>query len=115
MHETAIAPNLHWTGRTQPEGCRHPPRAAQEGDHVGHRLVVGAEQPVDDFLFTFRSLSANDLILVKTNGGKFASETIGGHAYETLTPETMRMFAAVRDGTLPEFLMANPAFLAPGS
>ncbi|MGN9906965.1 LCP family protein [Phytohabitans sp. LJ34] len=71
--------------------------------------------PVEDFLFTFRSLSANDLALVKTNGGKFASETIGGQAYETLTPETMRMFAAVRDGTLPEFLMANPAFLAPSS
>lgn len=71
--------------------------------------------PVEDFLFTFRALSANDLILVKTNGGKFASETIGGQAYETLTPETMRMFAAVRDGTLPEFLMANPAFLTPSA
>ena len=71
--------------------------------------------PIEDFLFTFRSLSANDLILVKTNAGKFASETIGGQDYETLTPETMRMFAAVRDGTLPEFLMANPAFIAPSA
>jgi LCP family protein required for cell wall assembly len=70
--------------------------------------------PIEDFLFTFRGLAANDLILVKTNAGKFASETIGGQAYEALTSETVRMFAAVRDGTLPAFLMANPAFVAPG-
>lgn len=71
--------------------------------------------PIEDFLFTFRGLAAHDLILVRTNAGEFASETIGGQAYEALTPETMRMLAAVRDGTLPRFLMANPAFVATGS
>ncbi|GAA4471450.1 LCP family protein [Phytohabitans houttuyneae] len=71
--------------------------------------------PVEDFLFTFRGLAAHDLILVKTNAGEFASETIGGQAYEALTPETMRMLAAVRDGTLPDFLMAHPAFVATGT
>jgi LCP family protein required for cell wall assembly len=71
--------------------------------------------PIEDFVFTFRDLAASDLILVKTNAGEFASETIDGQSYEALTPETMRMFAAVRDGTLPEFLMANPAFVAPSA
>ncbi|MFD0743953.1 LCP family protein [Phytohabitans flavus] len=70
--------------------------------------------PIDDFLFTFRRLAANDLVMVRTNAGEFASETIGGQAYETLTPETMRMLTSVRDGTLPQFLMANPAFVATG-
>lgn len=71
--------------------------------------------PIEDFLFTFRGLAANDLIMVKTNAGEFASETIGEQAYEVLTPESMRMLAAVRDGTLPEFLLANPAFIATGA
>ncbi|MFC0528754.1 LCP family protein [Phytohabitans kaempferiae] len=68
--------------------------------------------PVEDFLFTFRGLAANDLVLVKTNAGEFASETIDGQSFEHLTPDTMRMLSAVRDGSLPGFLMANPAFVA---
>ena len=69
--------------------------------------------PIEDFLFTFRGLSPNDLILVKTNAGEFASSTIGGQDFESLTPDTMRMLDSVRDGTLVQFLMANPQFVAP--
>ncbi|GAB3536783.1 hypothetical protein GCM10027575_86220 [Phytohabitans suffuscus] len=83
---------------------------------AGRAFVLDTQGvPVEDFLFTFRGLAAHDLILVRTNAGEFASETIGGQAFEELTPDSMRMLAAVRDGTLAQFLMSNPAFVATGS
>jgi LCP family protein required for cell wall assembly len=68
--------------------------------------------PVEDFIFTLRGVAANDLVLIKTNGGAFNTETVGGQQFEQLNEESMRMLASVRDGALAEFLISNPQFIA---
>ncbi len=67
--------------------------------------------PVEDFLFTMRGLAASDLVMVKTNNGTFNSVTVDGQSYETLSPESMTMLGAVRDGRLADYLLAHPTFV----
>jgi LCP family protein required for cell wall assembly len=68
---------------------------------------------IEDFIFTLKGVAANDLVLVKTNGGRANGLNIGGIAYEQLSNESVEMLAAVRDGRLFEFLAAHPDFVAP--
>jgi LCP family protein required for cell wall assembly len=68
--------------------------------------------PAEDFLFTLKGLAANDLVMVKTNNGTFNSVNVGGVAYESLSDESLSMLGAVRDGTLPAFLIAHPTFVS---
>jgi LCP family protein required for cell wall assembly len=65
--------------------------------------------PIENFLFTLKSVTANDLILVKTNGGKV--NTLPGTTEELLTGESLQMLAAVRDGKLLDFLGTHTAFI----
>jgi LCP family protein required for cell wall assembly len=64
--------------------------------------------PIDDFIFTLKGVAANDLVLLRTNNGTFASVQGG----EGLTDTTMAMFRAVKSDTLAQFIAANPSVLA---
>ncbi|MFC7547071.1 LCP family protein [Plantactinospora sp. GCM10030261] len=64
--------------------------------------------PIDDFIFTMRGVTANDLTLLRTNGGKFHGE----NSRELLSEESRAMFQAVKDDRLDEFILANPGALA---
>jgi LCP family protein required for cell wall assembly len=68
--------------------------------------------PIADFVFTLKGLAANDLILVKTNGGTFNSAHLNGTSAEALTPESMEMFTAVRDGNLATWLLDHPKYIS---
>ncbi|HEU5107298.1 MAG TPA: LCP family protein, partial [Micromonosporaceae bacterium] len=68
--------------------------------------------PIADFIFTLRGVAANDLVLVKTNGGDFNSAGVQGTSAESLSPESLEMFGAVRDGTLSEWLISHPAYVS---
>jgi LCP family protein required for cell wall assembly len=59
---------------------------------------------VADFVFTMRGVTGNDLVMLKTNGGTFH----GDGSRETLSPQTMEMFQAVKQDKLAEFVFANP-------
>ncbi|MEH1100981.1 LCP family protein [Micromonospora sp. CPCC 205561] len=60
--------------------------------------------PVADFVFTMRGVTGNDLVMLKTNGGTFHSDG----TRETLSPQTLDMFHAVKQDKLAEFVFANP-------
>jgi LCP family protein required for cell wall assembly len=65
--------------------------------------------PVADFVFTMRGVTANDLVLLRTNDGRFSGNDNGR---ETLKPISQEMFAAVKSDTLGEFVITNPEVLA---
>ena len=65
-----------------------------------------------EIVFTLKGMAANDLVLVKTNNGDFNSAGIKGTSAETLSPESLEMFGAVRDGTLSEWLISHPAYVS---
>ncbi|MEV4754063.1 LCP family protein [Micromonospora sp. NPDC049559] len=65
--------------------------------------------PIADFVFTMRNVTANELVLLRTNDGTFAGN---GEGAEALKPISKQMFAAVKADTLAEFVAANPSVLS---
>lgn len=64
---------------------------------------------IADFIFTLRGVAANDMVLLRTNGGTFNGY---GNGNEALSPLTMEMFAAVKEDRLGQFVVQNPSVLA---
>ncbi|MDQ7910355.1 LCP family protein [Phytohabitans sp. ZYX-F-186] len=78
---------------------------------AGSALVLDTQGvPVANFLFTFKSLGAKDLVLVKTNAGKV--NTVPGTTDERLSEESLQTFAAIRDKTLTTWLASHPELIA---
>jgi LCP family protein required for cell wall assembly len=68
-----------------------------------------------DFIFTLKGVAANDLVMLRTNGGKFNSAKIPGQSAEALTEESRQMFAAATDDALAEFVLSHPDWVAKSS
>ncbi|HEX6685661.1 MAG TPA: LCP family protein [Candidatus Limnocylindrales bacterium] len=68
--------------------------------------------PVADYLFTFKDI-ANQMTQVKTNAGQV--NTIDGGSDEALTAESVEMMAAIRDKTLPTWLINHADFIGTDS
>jgi len=66
--------------------------------------------PVTDFIFTLKDVAANDLTLLRTNNGTFASA--GNASRETLTEQSRQMFTAIRQDKLGDFIFNNPDVIA---
>lgn len=62
--------------------------------------------PLADFIFTMRGVTANDLVLLRTNDGTFNGN---GEGREVLKPISQEMFAAVKQDRLAEFILNNPS------
>ncbi|ROO52627.1 LytR family transcriptional attenuator [Micromonospora sp. Llam0] len=62
-----------------------------------------------DFVFTLRGVAANDLVMLRTNGGSFNGNDAGR---ENIDPLSQEMFQAVKNDNLAEFILANPSVLA---
>ncbi|MEU5788620.1 LCP family protein [Micromonospora purpureochromogenes] len=71
-------------------------------------LDVG-DASVANFIFTLRNISASELTMLRTNGGKFNGNA---NNREALSPQTLEMFRAVKNDKLGEFVYANPAVLS---
>jgi LCP family protein required for cell wall assembly len=67
--------------------------------------------PVADFVFTLKGVTANDMVLLRTNNGTFAGN---GRGRETLTAQSRAMFAAVRRDRLEEYVLRHPGVVADG-
>ncbi|MDG4827734.1 LCP family protein [Solwaraspora sp. WMMD1047] len=65
--------------------------------------------PLADFIFTMRGVAANDLVLLRTNGGTFSGNESGR---EVLNPLSQSMFAAVKSDRMAEFILENPSVIA---
>jgi LCP family protein required for cell wall assembly len=68
--------------------------------------------PVADYLFTFKDI-ADQMTQVKTNAGKV--NTIEGSSDEALTPESLEMMTAIKNKTLPTWLLSHMDFIGTDS
>jgi LCP family protein required for cell wall assembly len=66
--------------------------------------------PIEDFIFTLKGVAANDLITLKTNNGTYNTEK--GTSFEQMSADSMTMLHALRDGTLTDFVLNHPQFIA---
>jgi LCP family protein required for cell wall assembly len=67
---------------------------------------------VDDWLYAMRDIRPADVVTVKTNGGQFDSEILGGVAYELLNDTSMQLLNAVATDTMQAFVAAHPDWVA---
>jgi LCP family protein required for cell wall assembly len=61
-----------------------------------------------DWILAFRHLDADAVTIVKTNGGRFASQVIGGRSFEIVNDTTRELFDAIRTDNVGDFLTAHP-------
>lgn len=66
--------------------------------------------PIANFIFTLKGVTGNDLVTLRTNSGTYNSTP--DKRFETLSPLTMDMFAAVKHDKLADFVVANPSVLS---
>ncbi|MEU8611236.1 LCP family protein [Actinoplanes sp. NPDC048791] len=68
--------------------------------------------PLQDWAFALRGIRPEDLITIKTNNGKFNSETIPGvGSAEILSDTSMDLLKSVKTDTVDEFVLANPSWV----
>jgi LCP family protein required for cell wall assembly len=66
-------------------------------------------QSVENWVFTLKSLRPNNLVMIKTNGGKTDSLPNGN---ERLTADSMQLLKAVHDDRIFDFLSTHPDWVA---
>ncbi|MGH2604822.1 MAG: LCP family protein, partial [Dehalococcoidia bacterium] len=67
-----------------------------------------------DFLFTLKDIGADDLVMIPANGHGYESATINGVHYKLPSDDALALMQSVQDAKVPEFLLSNPQYLAPG-
>ncbi|GGO07442.1 hypothetical protein GCM10011576_12010 [Micromonospora parathelypteridis] len=65
--------------------------------------------PIENFIFTMRGVTANELTMLKTNNGTFNGN---GNGNEALSEETLAMFRAVKQDKLAEFVFTHPEVIS---
>lgn len=68
----------------------------------GHELI--------DWVWTLKSLRADDIVMIKTNGGTFCN--IPGGTEQCLTDDMLDLLRAVKNETVFDFLAAHPDWVA---
>ncbi len=63
-------------------------------------------------MFALKGVAAGDLTTLSTNGGRFNPMTIDGTEYEQLSELSERMFEAVREDRMTEFVIENPEVIS---
>jgi LCP family protein required for cell wall assembly len=61
-----------------------------------------------DWIFSLKSINPDTITMVKTNGGQYTTQVIGGEDFEILTATSRQLFSAVRDDTLDAFISEHP-------
>jgi LCP family protein required for cell wall assembly len=80
---------------------------------AGSTLTVDpGRASLTDWLFTLKDMNPGNVVMIKTNGGNFHSEIVGGQAFETLDPTSLQLFQTIRDDNVAAFVVANPAWVS---
>lgn len=61
-----------------------------------------------DWMFTLHDITPGAITMLKTNGGTFSTQVIGGQDFEILDDTTTQLFAAAAGDTLDQFVAAHP-------
>jgi LCP family protein required for cell wall assembly len=65
-----------------------------------------------NWIFEFKGISPNDMILVKTNAGTYNTVHIGGESREELSAKSLELLSDVNTDTVDQFVAANPNWVS---
>jgi LCP family protein required for cell wall assembly len=68
-----------------------------------------------DWIFTLKGINPSKITMIKTNNGKFNSETVNGTSYEKLSDTSLQLFKSMADDDVASFVAANPTWVTPTS
>lgn len=82
---------------------------------IGNTMTVdNGGISLEDWAFAMRHFNPDDLVTVKTNAGKFNSDSVPGvGSVEILSDTSMDLLEAVKRDKVAAFLKQNPTFVAP--
>jgi LCP family protein required for cell wall assembly len=80
---------------------------------IGRTMTVdGGGVSLEDWAFALKGTNPDDLITIKTNNGKFNSESVSGiGSVEILSDTTMDLLKSVRKDDVASFLQSNPSWI----
>jgi LCP family protein required for cell wall assembly len=68
---------------------------------------------LEDWVFAMRGINPQDLVTIKTNDGKFNSESVPGvGSVELLSADSMDLLESAKTDTVAQFLAQNPTWVA---
>jgi LCP family protein required for cell wall assembly len=67
---------------------------------------------IADWLFTFKDLRPDNVVMLKTNAGAFNPLRIGGVEYETLSPDSEQLLASMASDTVDRFVADHPTWVS---
>jgi anionic cell wall polymer biosynthesis LytR-Cps2A-Psr (LCP) family protein len=68
----------------------------------------GGGSSIADWMFTLGGIGPDNLTMLRTNGGQFNSEQVGGQSVEVLDGSTRQLLEDVRGDTVGDFVAAHP-------
>ena len=96
------------------DGFNSPTKLPRLISAIGKTMTVDSGGiALEDWAFAMRDTNPDDLITIKTNDGKFNSQSVPGiGSVEVLSDTTLQLLQAVKDDDVPAFLQSNPTWLA---
>ena len=81
---------------------------------AGKALTVDYQNgSLAEWVFLAKGLPLENMIMLEANGGKYASvDCPDGSSCQQLTPDSLKMYQAVKNDTLPAFIQAHPDWIA---
>jgi LCP family protein required for cell wall assembly len=67
----------------------------------------GRGVPIKDWIFMLKGIDPGNVIMIKTNAGKFNSATVDGRSVENVSPASLDLFHYIRDDKVADFLMQH--------
>jgi LCP family protein required for cell wall assembly len=79
---------------------------------AGQALTLDLEGVgIDDWLYSLRRITPDNLVTIRSNGGQFANLRLDGVDYERVIPETQELLRSTATDTVGQFLDAHPSWL----
>jgi polyisoprenyl-teichoic acid--peptidoglycan teichoic acid transferase len=72
----------------------------------------GGGYSVTDWLFNFKGIAPGNIIMLKTNGGQFNTQYVGGQAFEILSDTSLQLFQSAHDDTVDQFVLSHPDWVS---
>jgi LCP family protein required for cell wall assembly len=65
-----------------------------------------------NWIFEFKGIAPNDMILVKTNAGTYNTVHVNGESREELSAKSLQLLADVNTDTVDQFIAVNPSWVS---
>jgi anionic cell wall polymer biosynthesis LytR-Cps2A-Psr (LCP) family protein len=94
-------------------GFTNPTKLPKLLDAVGKAVTVdNGGVALEDWVFAMKGINPQDIYTIKTNAGKFHSQTVNGQSVEVLDDTSKQLLTDVKNDTMTQFMTEHPDYVA---